>query len=193
MKEAQSKKQQEEHAKQLEQKRRDAERELFRKYVIGYSMSVPCKLTSTSVTSNREQQAAAARKERENMKILAEQKLMQDKLRANQRSAAEKQRQYNANNGYNFDMLESGDSTDSEEKESRRRPPPPEWSLKENRMQIIEQESRIDAKIIDSFFSVEPRDVDLSEIFPNIDEKYLRRNSSFIWHTPPRYSMMPKY
>lgn len=204
MREAQLKKQQEEMIKQQEQKRREAEREQLRKYVEfhiytdtnvrSYFLCVHF-ITSTQLSFHREQQAIAARKERENLRILAETKQMQEQLRANQRAAVEKQKHkmYYSNNAYNFDMLDSGDSTDTEEKESRKRPPIPEWSLKENRIPRIQDESRINSKCIDSFFSVEPRQVDLREIFPNIDDKHLRRNSSAIWHTPPRYSMMPKY
>lgn len=141
----------------------------------------------------REQQAAAARKERDNFRILAEQKVMQDKLRANQRAQELQKQRLQANAAYNFDMLDSGDSTDCEEKDSRKRPPAPEWSLKENRLPLIVQEATVDQNIVDEFFSVEPRVVDLREIFPKIDDRYLRRNSSAVWNTPPRYSMMPKY
>lgn len=110
----------------------------------------------------------------------------------NQR-AAELQQQKMKSTIYNFDMLESGDSTDEEGKESRKRPPPPVWSISMNRMPYIICQSRVDTKVIDNFFSVEPREVDLREIFPKIDDKYLRRNSSAVWRTPPRYSLMPKY
>lgn len=36
---------------------------------------------------------------------------------------------------------------------------------------------------------------DLKELFPEISEKQLRRNSSAVWNTPPRYSTMdvPRY
>lgn len=198
MKDAQHKKQMEEMAKLQEQKRKEAEREQIRKYV-------PFKLILNSRSPHnflaniydiafinliREQMA---RKERDNMKILAEQKALHEKLRANQRAADMLKQQRNQIGGYTFDMLESGDSTDCEDKETRKRPPPPEWSLKHNRMPLIAEEAKIDSKIIDKFFSVEPREVDLREIFPKIDDKYLRRNSSAIWRTPPRYSTMPKY
>lgn len=140
----------------------------------------------------RELKAAADRKERENLKILAEQKALQEKLKANKRAAELDQQKLKVNT-YHFDMLESGDSTDEEGKESRKRPPPPAWSLSKYRMPYIMAQSRIDTKVIDNFFSVEPRQVDLREIFPKIDDKYLRRNSSAVWNTPPRYSTMPKY
>lgn len=142
--------------------------------------------------SRRELKAAADRKERENLRVLAEQKALQEKLKAN-KLAAERDQQKLRTNTYNFDMLESGDSTDEEGKESRKRPPPPAWSLSRYRLPYIMAQSRIDSKAVDDFFSIKPLHVDLREIFPRIDDKYLRRNSSAVWNTPPRYSTMPKY
>lgn len=127
------------------------------------------------------------------MKILAEAKVLQEKLKANKRVAESEAAQYNKLNPYNFDMIESGDSTDDEGKETAKRPPPPSWSLKHSRMPYIIAQSNISSKVVDTFFSVEPRQVDLREIFPTIDDKHLRRNSSAVWNTPPRYSLMPKY
>lgn len=135
--------------------------------------------------------ANADRKERENQRILAEQKILQEKLKANKR-AAELLAQ-NRRAEYNFDMIESGDSTDEEDKRSTKRPPPPSWSLTRERLPYIIAQSNIPSKVVDKFFSVAPRDVNLRDIFPTIDDKYLRRNSSAIWNTPPRYSMMPKF
>lgn len=134
----------------------------------------------------------ADRKERENLKILAEQKILQEKLKANKR-AAELEAQRRKANAYCFDMIESGDSTDEEEKETRKRPPPPTWSLTNNRLPYIVAQSNIPTNVVDNFFSVAPRDVNLREIFPTIEEKHMRRNSSAVWNTPPRYSLMPKY
>lgn len=47
--------------------------------------------------------------------------------------------------------------------------------------------------VIDSFFSVQPMTPDLRTIFPAIDDRFLKRNSSVLWSTPPRYSELPKY
>lgn len=137
--------------------------------------------------------AMADRKERENLKILADSKALQERLKANKRIAESEAVQNYKMNPYNFDMIESGDSTDDEDKDSRKRPPPPSWSLSHSRMPYIIAQSNIDSKVIDTFFSVAPRQVDLREIFPTIEDKHLRRNSSAVWNTPPRYSLMPKY
>lgn len=92
-----------------------------------------------------------------------------------------------------FDFLESGDSTEEEGKVSNKKPPPPKWSIGSKRDEAMELQNYMDIKIIDNFFSVQPLTPDLSEIFPSIHVKYLKRNSSAVWNTPPRYSQMPKY
>lgn len=114
---------------------------------------------------------------------------MKERLRLNKLKAEEAKK----NNHYNFDMLESGDSTDEETKRSSKKPPPPSWSLLENRKPCIIDQAKISTNVIDIFFSVAPLEPDLQEIFPNINKKKLRRNSSAVWNTPKRYSMLPKY
>lgn len=114
---------------------------------------------------------------------------MQEQLRLNKLKAEEAKKK----NPYNFDMLESDDSTDEESKPSSKRPPPPSWSLSQIRKPYINAQVKTSTKVIDKFFSVTPLEVDLREIFPKIDEKHLRRNSSAVWNSPPRYSMLPKY
>lgn len=132
---------------------------------------------------------AADRKEKEHyLRVLAEKKAMQEQLKLNKMKAEERKK-----NAYNFDMLESGDSTDDEGKTSSKRPAPPTWSMSANRHALVIAQSRVSTKITDKFFSVAPHQVDLREIFPRIDEKYLRRNSSAVWNSPPRYSQLPKY
>lgn len=130
------------------------------------------------------------RKEQEHyLRVLAEKKAMQEQLMQNKMKAQEMRKK----NAYNFDMLESGDSTDDEGKTSNKRPMPPSWSTSHNRYAFVMAQSRVSTKITDKFFSVAPHEVDLREIFPQIDEKYLRRNSSAVWTSPPRYSLLPKY
>lgn len=82
---------------------------------------------------------------------------------------------------YNFDMIRS---SDSEGEESPHRPTPPSWSLEHNRYQLVVDQSSVNPEIIDNFFSMEP--VNLRELFPDIEESRLRRNSSSIWNTPPQ-------
>lgn len=134
--------------------------------------------------------AASDRKEQANyLRVLAEKKAMQEQLKQNKMKAEELRKK----NAYNFDMLESGDSTDDEGKTSSKRPTPPSWSVSQNRRAFVLAQARVSTKITDKFFSVAPHQVDLREIFPRIDEKHLRRNSSAVWNSPPRYSQLPKY
>jgi len=62
-----------------------------------------------------------------------------------------------------------------------------------NREEPIKLQEYVPKHIIDRFFSVQPTSPDLQLIFPTIDAKYLKRNSSVLWSTPPRYSELPKY
>lgn len=106
---------------------------------------------------------------------------------------AEKNKKTVDPNEYGFDMLHTDDSTDDESRPSVKRPPPPEWSKKSHRKRVIESQTYINNKVVDTLFAVEPISVDLREIFPAIDQRKLARNSSAVWNTPPRYSQMPKY
>lgn len=97
---------------------------------------------------------------------------------------------------FTFDMIESDDSTDDEDdvlSKPNKRPPPPAWSLLANRIETITRQAEIPTNIIDKLFGM-PTEVDLQEIFPNIKRKLLtRRESSFIWNTPTRHSVLPQY
>lgn len=77
--------------------------------------------------------AEVARKEREaidNMKIQKAKEELQQKLLENQRLQQEKKATKKVKDAlkYDFDLLNSGDSTDEEGKPSSKRPPPPVWS-----------------------------------------------------------------
>lgn len=97
---------------------------------------------------------------------------------------------------YSFGMIETDDSTDDETDcvhKIDKRPPPPNWSLPVNRLNTIIDQTKIQNRHSAKFFG-ESSDVDLQEIFPQINKKHLqRRDSSFRWDTPPRYSILPKY
>ncbi|SPP73117.1 uncharacterized protein LOC117581231 [Drosophila guanche] len=94
---------------------------------------------------------------------------------------------------YTWDMLHEDDSTDDEGKVTHKRPPAPTWSRSHVRAEMVAMQSHCPTDIIDSFFSVAPTTPDLKQIFPNIDPSQLKRNSSVLWSTPPRYSELPKY
>ncbi|EDV35908.1 uncharacterized protein Dana_GF12704 [Drosophila ananassae] len=94
---------------------------------------------------------------------------------------------------YTWEMLHEDDSTDDEGKVTHKRPPAPTWSRSHVRGDAIIMQSHCPTDVIDSFFSVAPTTPDLKQIFPNIDPSQLKRNSSVLWSTPPRYSELPKY
>uniref|UniRef100_B4MPZ3 GK21798 n=2 Tax=Drosophila willistoni TaxID=7260 RepID=B4MPZ3_DROWI len=96
-------------------------------------------------------------------------------------------------NKFTWEMLHEDDSTDDEEKVTYKRPPAPLWSRSHIRGEAIKMQSHAPTDVIDSFFSVAPTTPDLKLIFPNIDPSHLKRNSSVLWSTPPRYSELPKY
>ncbi|KAM7344571.1 uncharacterized protein ACRADG_011247 isoform 2-T2 [Cochliomyia hominivorax] len=131
----------------------------------------------------QEEEAAKlkAAKEREMMKQqqLAKQKMMPPPPKASSK--------------YTFEMLHEDDSTDDENKVSYKRPPPPSWSRSHVRGPYMLKQEYTPSAYIDSFFSVQPMTPDLKIIFPNIDARHLKRNSSVLWSTPPRYSELPKY
>lgn len=64
-----------------------------------------------------------------------------------------------------------------------------------NREERIASQSYLNRKFIDGIFMIQPMTPDLRELFPTISDRYLKRNSSAVWNTPPRYSTMdlPKY
>ncbi|XP_053688381.1 inner centromere protein [Sabethes cyaneus] len=132
-------------------------------------------------------------------KLLQQQKLQQQLLLQKQKSghaAVPTEATSKGTAYFSFDMIATDDSTDDESvgtSKKTKRPPLPPWSTKEHRTQPMRIQSEIQLKIIDQFFSVAPMTPDLREIFPTIDARKLKRNSSAVWRTPPRYSQMPKY
>ncbi|XP_029730736.2 inner centromere protein [Aedes albopictus] len=123
--------------------------------------------------------------------ILQQQQLQLKKLKPNGTTVAAQEK-----NLFTFDMILTDDSTDDEStsaSKKSKRPPLPVWCSKEERNPTIRTQREIKLKVIDQFFSVAPMTADLREIFPSIDARKLKRNSSAVWRTPPRYSQMPKY
>lgn len=95
---------------------------------------------------------------------------------------------------YSFDMIKSEDETDEEDIQYKLQGYlPPSWSLPKNRMIAITSQADITTDYIDNLFCVVPT-VDLAEMFPEIDQRRVkRRRSSYHWNTPPRYSQLTKY
>ncbi|XP_036330901.1 MAP7 domain-containing protein 1 isoform X1 [Rhagoletis pomonella] len=141
------------------------------------------------------QQEEAAKLKAAKAKAEQERELLQQMKQQNSRAAAGKMLPPppKMQTKYTFEMLHEDDSTDEEEKTSYKRPPPPNWSRSHVRGAAIRMQQYWPTKIIDSFFSVQPMSPDLRSIFPNISSHHLKRNSSVLWTTPPRYSELPKH
>ncbi|XP_035786479.1 uncharacterized protein LOC118463772 [Anopheles albimanus] len=143
---------------------------------------------------------------KENTEIKLQKQMHQQKLRQQQQqqaaaAAAAKKKAAASAGGrrvqqFTFDMIETDDSTDEDEpadaSKKNKRPPLPEWcrNVEEYRKVLLIQ-SKVDTKVIDRLFSVQPTTPDLRELFPSIDAHKLKRNSSAIWRTPPRASQIP--
>ncbi|XP_053964830.1 mucin-5AC [Anastrepha ludens] len=147
------------------------------------------------IQRNLRQQEEAAKLKAAKLKAEQEREVLQQVKQQNARAAAGKMLPPppKLQSKYTFDMLHEDDSTDEEEKTSYKRPPPPTWSRSHVRGAAIRMQQYWPTKIIDSFFSVQPMSPDLRSIFPNISAHHLKRNSSVLWTTPPRYSELPKY
>ncbi|XP_052873131.1 inner centromere protein [Anopheles cruzii] len=97
---------------------------------------------------------------------------------------------------FTFEMIETDDSTDEDEPtdatKKSKRPPVPSWCQKtEDYRKALSVQSMVEPKVVDRLFSVRPTTPDLRILFPEIDAHKLKRNSSAIWRTPPRYSQLP--
>ncbi|XP_005186820.2 inner centromere protein isoform X2 [Musca domestica] len=135
----------------------------------------------------QEEEAARAKAAKERELLL---QMKQQQMHAKQRMMPPPPK---ATSKYTFEMLHEDDSTDDEDKVSYKRPPPPSWSRTHKREPYVLKQEYTPSSYIDSFFSVQPMTPDLKQIFPNIDSRHLKRNSSVLWSTPPRYSELPKY
>ncbi|ALC41224.1 Incenp [Drosophila busckii] len=133
----------------------------------------------------RNKKALIKEKEREHM--------LQMKAQAANSAKAKKMMPPPPKSAYTFAMLHEDDSTDDESKISYKRPAVPTWSRTHVRGPAIVMQNNLPITTIDSFFSVAASTPDLKLIFPDIDPSHLRRNSSVLWSTPPRYSELPKY
>lgn len=94
----------------------------------------------------------------------------------------------------NFSALSTDDSTDEECVNPKEVNSKISWSDRGNVRLVVCQQQYIKQKIVDAFFGGDSINVDLYEIFPDIEPRStIRRKSSVLWTTPPRYSMLPKY
>ncbi|XP_055303855.1 uncharacterized protein LOC129569226 [Sitodiplosis mosellana] len=93
---------------------------------------------------------------------------------------------------YGFDALQTDDPTDEEIDVELTDTKKPYWSLYNNRIAIVIDQTKVRTKVIDKLFDSGPETVNSLEIFP-MNTPISRRRSTAVWNTPPRYSMLPKY
>uniref|UniRef100_A0A182W1S4 Inner centromere protein ARK-binding domain-containing protein n=1 Tax=Anopheles minimus TaxID=112268 RepID=A0A182W1S4_9DIPT len=136
---------------------------------------------------------------KENHEVKLHKQLYQQKLRQQQQQQAAKKKLAAAQaEVFTFEMIDTDDTTDEDVAEDpsaprkKKRPQTPEWCQKTaNFQKHLSLQARIDTKVIDGLFSVQPMTPDLRLLFPSIDAHKLKRNSSAIWRTPPRPSQLP--
>ncbi|XP_053669787.1 inner centromere protein [Anopheles nili] len=131
-------------------------------------------------------------------KQLYQQKLRQQQQQLEKQQLAAKKKTTARSQAFVFEMIDTDDSTDEDVPEDpnaprkKKRPPIPDWCKHTaNFRKNLAIQAQIDTKVIDRLFSVQPMTPDLRKLFPTIDARKLKRNSSAIWRTPPRYSQLP--
>ncbi|XP_017893033.1 inner centromere protein-like [Ceratina calcarata] len=94
------------------------------------------------------------------------------------------------NNGPTAYILDSEPDEDGSDDESRPKHVIPYWALPHVRKAQLAMQRYIPQKAINLFFDTKKCTPDLTQMFQGIDRNRLKRTSSAIWKTPPRYSMM---
>ncbi|XP_014218461.1 inner centromere protein A [Copidosoma floridanum] len=128
----------------------------------------------------RREQEMEKRKQAMKMKSQMEKAVQQAKVKA---MAAQKQ---GANN-YKIDSDPDEEDTDDECKPKHQIP---QWALKNIRQAQLAMQQCIPMGSVLKFFDAKKCTPDLRDLFKGIDPKKLKRTSSAIWKTPPRFSMM---
>lgn len=83
--------------------------------------------------------------------------------------------------------------SDEEEENPKHKYVGPIWSQRQNLYPALYAQRHVPTAITKEFFQMQAQTPDLLEIFENVNADILRRNSSAVWRTPPRYSTLPKF
>ncbi|XP_053977822.1 inner centromere protein-like [Hylaeus volcanicus] len=136
----------------------------------------------------RREQEAEKRKEAE---ARAQQQAAAEALRAkNQVLIAQAKYASKHNQGPTNYILDSEPDEDESDDETRPKHVIPYWAQPHIRKTQLAMQRYIPDKAVSRFFDTKKCTPDLSELFQGIDRNRLKRTSSAIWKTPPRYSMM---
>ncbi|EFN78802.1 hypothetical protein EAI_14357 [Harpegnathos saltator] len=87
-------------------------------------------------------------------------------------------------------VLDSEPDDDESDDESRPKHEIPYWAQSHVRKTQLAMQRYIPEEIVYKFFDTRKCTPDLTELFHGIDRNRLKRTSSAIWKTPPRFSMM---
>ncbi|XP_011498846.1 PREDICTED: inner centromere protein A [Ceratosolen solmsi marchali] len=136
----------------------------------------------------RREQEMEKRKQAEMRHQMAELKMknqMENKILQQAKAKAVIQKQTTEN--YKIDSDPDEEESDDENKPKHQIPP---WASKHVRQTQLAMQQHIPMKFVLKFFDAKKCTPDLRDLFQGIDPKKLKRSSSAIWKTPPRFSMM---
>ncbi|XP_076231859.1 inner centromere protein isoform X2 [Calliopsis andreniformis] len=134
----------------------------------------------------RREQEAEKRRE---VEVRAQQQAAAEAVRAkNQMLLA--QAKYGNKHGPTNYVLDSEPDDDESDDESRPKHAIPYWAQPQVRRAQLAMQRYISEKAVFKFFDTKKCTPDLTQLFQGIDRSRLKRTSSAIWKTPPRYSMM---
>ncbi|XP_076179712.1 inner centromere protein [Ptiloglossa arizonensis] len=136
----------------------------------------------------RREQEAEKRKEAE---VRAQQQATAEAIRAkNQMLIAQAKYGNKQNQGPTNYILDSEPDDDESDDETKPKHIIPHWAQPQIRKTQLVMQRHIPEKAVFRFFDTRKCTPDLAELFQGIERNRLKRTSSAIWKTPPRYSMM---
>ncbi|XP_043475755.1 inner centromere protein A-like isoform X2 [Leptopilina heterotoma] len=111
------------------------------------------------------------------------------KIKVNMMSAQAKKQATAQNKLINSYKIDSEPDSDSDD-ELRPKHDIPTWAKSSYRLKHLAMQEYVPMQAVMELFNVRKCSPDLSELFQGIDKNRLKRTSSAIWKTPPRFSMM---
>ncbi|XP_033322764.1 inner centromere protein isoform X2 [Megalopta genalis] len=135
----------------------------------------------------RREQEAEKRKE---LDVRAQQQMNAEALRLKNQMLQAQAKYANKHQGPMNYVLDSEPDEDGSDDESKPKHEIPYWAQPHIRKGQLAMQRYVPGNAILSFFDSKKCTPDLTELFQGIDRSRLKRTSSAIWKTPPRYSMM---
>lgn len=88
----------------------------------------------------------------------------------------------------NYGIDSSGESSEDEERPKR---PIPQWARKAERLNTLKIQAWISKELVDTCITCEEKTPNLMKMFGGV--RCVKRTSSAVWRTPPRFSSLRKY